>query len=155
MSEPDIQYFGRDGTWVKPAGAACLTVVLKGGGSTIDADGTDNGYEGGGTSFSFFPSGGGGGAGIAAAPSRPNRVDDGELVAREFPADAWPAQVSVEVGKGGRPGGQDGYALIVTHLREPDDEKIRAYGRGQIPASELTDKELEMASDALDALDWS
>jgi hypothetical protein len=118
MSEPDIQYFGRDGTWVKPAGAACLTVVLKGGGSTIDADGTDNGYEGGGTSFSFFPSGGGGGAGIAAAPSRPGRVNDGELAVWEFPASAWPAQVSVEVGKGGRPGGRDGYVLVITHLEE-------------------------------------
>lgn len=38
---------------------------------------------------------------------------------------------------------------------EPRDEKIQAYGRGQISADELTDKELEMASDALDALDWA
>ncbi|HMG61658.1 MAG TPA: hypothetical protein VK599_01805 [Streptosporangiaceae bacterium] len=29
-----------------------------------------------------------------------------------------PDTVEVEVGKGGRPGGRDGYALVVTHLAD-------------------------------------
>jgi hypothetical protein len=37
----------------------------------------------------------------------------------------------------------------------PDWDKIRAYGRGEIRGEELTDKEMDLASDALDALDWA
>jgi hypothetical protein len=33
-----------------------------------------------------------------------------------IPADDLPDLVEVLIGKGGRPGGRDGYALIVTHL---------------------------------------
>lgn len=36
-----------------------------------------------------------------------------------------------------------------------DWEKVRLYGEGKIPGSELTEKEMDMASDALDALDWA
>jgi len=32
---------------------------------------------------------------------------------------------------------------------------VRAYGRGQVSGDELTDAEMEAASDALDALDWA
>lgn len=39
--------------------------------------------------------------------------------------------------------------------QEPDWEKIRAYGRGEIRGEELTDKEMDLASDALDAHDWA
>jgi hypothetical protein len=35
MSKPDIRYFAEDGTWVKPVGAKRVTVVLKGGNSTL------------------------------------------------------------------------------------------------------------------------
>lgn len=31
---------------------------------------------------------------------------------------------------------------------------VRAYGRGQVPADELTEAEMEAATDGLDALDW-
>lgn len=33
-----------------------------------------------------------------------------------------PDTLEVEVGKGGRPGGRDGYALIVTHLSPGEDQ---------------------------------
>lgn len=39
--------------------------------------------------------------------SADGRVTDGEDL---------PAELEVEIGRGGRPGGRDGYALIVTHL---------------------------------------
>lgn len=38
---------------------------------------------------------------------------------------------------------------------EPDREKIRAYGRGEISGDELTERETNLASDGLDALDWA
>ena len=41
---------------------------------------------------------------------------DGEIVVRSLPADDLPGLVPVTIGHGGRPGGRDGYALIVTHL---------------------------------------
>lgn len=32
---------------------------------------------------------------------------------------------------------------------------VTAYGRGQVSGDELTDAEMEAATDGLDALDWS
>ena len=39
-------------------------------------------------------------------------------------------------------------------LEEIDWDKVRAYGRGKLSGRELNDRELEAASDGLDALDW-
>ena len=85
MSNPDIQYFGESGTWVKPAGAVAVDVMAMGGGA--------------------------GSSGLVDG-------EDGKMEAQRSLADEVPAELHVEVGKGGRPGGRDGYALIVTHLRE-------------------------------------
>ena len=104
MSSPDIQYFSEDGTWVKPPGADRVTVVLKGGDSTLAGSGN-----GGGAFFEFRPAGGGGGAGIAAAPAHGS--GDGELAAHSLRAGGLPPEVDVRVGEGG-------FALIVTHLTE-------------------------------------
>ena len=48
----------------------------------------------------------------------------GAITVRSIPAGNLPDEITVTIGKGGRPGGRDGYALIVTHLepvtaREP------------------------------------
>ena len=40
-------------------------------------------------------------------------------------------------------------------IEEIDWDKVRAYGQGKLSGSELNDRELEAASDGLDALDWS
>jgi hypothetical protein len=52
--------------------------------------------------------------------------------------------ITCEYGHGGAPLGG---------VQEPDWEKIRAYGRGEISGRELTGEEMELASDGLDALD--
>ena len=88
MGGPDIQYFGRSGTWVKPAGAVRADVILQGGG--------------------------GGAAFRGQAALQPGK--DGMITVSSIPADELPAEVTVTVGHGGRPGGRDGYALIITHL---------------------------------------
>ena len=99
MTKPDLQYFDDDGTWVKPPGAARVTVVLKGG-------------DDGGTFFTHYLGGDilGSGGQVAAAPA--HGADDAELVVRSYRAGAWPRLVSVRAGGGG-------WALVVTHL-EPD-----------------------------------
>lgn len=92
MSNPDIQYFASSGTWVKPAGAVAVDMVAcaAGAGASLAADGSVTAGEG------------------------------GELTVRRIPADDLPGELHVEIGKGGRPGGRDGYALIVTHLAAED-----------------------------------
>lgn len=42
----------------------------------------------------------------------------GESRSVSFPANELPDHVDVEIGKGGQPGTANGYALIVTQLRE-------------------------------------
>lgn len=54
--------------------------------------------------------------------------------------------INCEYGHGGAPLGA---------IEQPDWAKIRAYGRGEIPGAELTEVEMDLASDALDALDWA
>jgi hypothetical protein len=85
---PDMQYFDQDGTWVKPSGAIRADVVLQ--------------------------AGGGGAAMRGQLVRRPGK--DGEIAVMSFPADDLPEVADITVGKGGRPGGQDGYVLVVTHL---------------------------------------
>lgn len=93
---PDIQYFASSGTWVKPPGAVAVDIMGCGGGAGAGfrADG------------SVIPGG------------------DGELTVRRLLADDLPGSVEVEAGKGGRPGGRDGYALIVTHLAEEAESDL-------------------------------
>jgi hypothetical protein len=57
------------------------------------------------------------GAGAGSSGQHPG--EDGELTVQRLRADDLPGELTVTVGKGGRPGGRDGYALIVTHLADP------------------------------------
>ncbi|SRR5260370_15034750 len=93
MSTPDMQYFGADGTWVKPEGAIRADVVLQGAGA--------------------------GAAMCGQLACRPGQ--DGEIAVHSFPADQLPEAVDIIIGKGGRPGGQDGYVLVITHREKTGD----------------------------------
>lgn len=126
MSKSDIQRFDRDGVWRKPPGAVRVDVTLKGG----DAGGeatlhTYIGHIGGGR-------GGSSGGGYLAASSyvaasgstavgglgKSVPATEAEIVTQSFAADDLPDEVAVEIGRGGSPGGRDGYALIMTHLAD-------------------------------------
>jgi len=110
MSKPDIQYFTEDGTWVKPPGAKRVTVVLKGGNSTLGEPVPGSSGNGGAAFFGY-------GAGQpAAAPAPPYGGRDGELAACELRAGDLPPLVEVRVGEGG-------YALILTHLQETGGQR--------------------------------
>ena len=105
-SKPDIQYFAEDGTWVKPAGAARVDVIVQGGqaGGSTRAD--------------------------LGRRVNPNGIvcsngETGEIRVSSWDADDLDDLVPVEVGKGGRPGGRDGYALVVTHLAQDGSEEER------------------------------
>lgn len=92
---PDIQYFASSGTWVKPERAVAVDVMAMSGGA---------------------------GAGLSA-DGNVTDGEDGKLEAHRYLADDLPAELEVEVGRGGRPGGRDGYALIVTHLASDEGEQ--------------------------------
>jgi hypothetical protein len=98
--KPEIQYFAESGTWVKPVAAVAVDVML-----CAAAGGLALGYGGGKYMIGT----------------------DGELTVRRFPAGELPAEVTVTVGKGGRPGGRDGYALIITHLASPPLPSVPAH----------------------------
>lgn len=128
MSEPIIQYFASSGTRVKPPNAVRVDIVLKGGdgGNAMESDGESFGGEGGGHS-AVYPGNRAASAAYVSVvcnprPSAAPAGSPGSLSVDSFDAADLPGTVEVEVGKGGKPGGRDGYALIVTHLADGEDE---------------------------------
>jgi hypothetical protein len=110
-SDPAIRFFREDGTWFKPAGAVRVDVVLRGGdgGSPTGTRGGD----GGGASYTsalIIPTD------SVLYPDPAGR--HGRFGVMSYAAEDLPDQLQVTVGKGGRPDGQDGYVLIITHLEE-------------------------------------
>lgn len=99
---PNLQYFAESGIWAKPERAVRVDIVLQGAGSGAATQANLGTLI---NPFGYIISNG----------------ERGEIRVSSFDADDLPGTVSVTVGKGGRPGGRDGYAVIITHLEEPED----------------------------------
>ena len=100
-NDPDIQYFAESGMWIKPDGAVRVDGLLCPGG--------------GGGSLAFGEVGRDG--------------EDGALHAWSLDPGRLPERVEVAIGRGGKGAafehvkagdGADGYALIITHLRQEE-----------------------------------
>jgi hypothetical protein len=146
-TKPDVQYFAEDGTWVKPPGAGRVDVVLQGGaGARATAGGAG---EGGGATFidhECIPAAGATARTTARSPQDGSR---GILGVMSFDAADLPDAVEVTVGKGGRPGGRDGYALIVTHLNGPE-RPVTVRFTLEVPDGTDPQRVLEVVNRALD-----
>ena len=114
--KPDIRYFDVSGTWVKPAEAVRVDIVLQGAGGGRAT--TSAGGDGGGATFIDHEGIPSAWATAETTAKSPHDGSPGILGIMSFDAADLPETVAVEVGKGGRPGGRDGYALIITHLTE-------------------------------------
>lgn len=111
VSGPDVQRFDSDGTWIKPPGAVRVDVELKGGNGGTSCAYLDVGHGHGGGAGEDAPV-----PGHTRAPWLDKPGAEGETVRRSFAAADLPDRVDIEVGKGGRPGGRDGYVLVITDL---------------------------------------
>ena len=111
MRPADVQCFDRDGTWVKPPGAVCVEVTLKGGdGGRAGAAGPGSGAAA--TTHLQFP-------GTVPASFRqsvraftPIPGEEGNVVRGSFTAAEMPDRVAVTVGQPG------GYAHFITRVAE-------------------------------------
>lgn len=62
--------------------------------------------------------------GGSAAPGTDG--EDGGIAVKRFHAPGIPPTMDVQIGKGGRPGGRDGYVLVLTH-QAPSETRVKVW----------------------------
>jgi hypothetical protein len=125
MSNPEIKYFAESGTWVKPERAVRVDIVLKGG----DAGGnvSDEAFTRASLGRRVNPNG-----------IRCSNGEPGDITVSSWDATDLDDTVEVRVGRGGRPGGRDGYALIITHLAEGGQDGVAVTGEFTVRGAQVT-----------------